>query len=640
MLISFALMAILSVGGGALTYLFVREASILWRLAAGSIIGSAIFGIAAFIVACITGLTGVGVAVALIVALLPLFVFLNRQERTQMKREFAHARGKLEGGGLARAGGLAFYVIFFVIFWLFFGQTMYETDQGIFTGGSQNLGDLPFHLGAIYSFTDGANFPPLNPSFAGAKFSYPFIADLVTACFVRLGAGVRDAMVVQNFVWASALLVLVEAFARRLLSDRAMGRVAAAMLFLSGGLGFVWFFSDHWNQGKGIFDFLWSLPRDYTIGDNFRWGNSLVVLFITQRSLLLGMPLTVLVLDHLWSVFSGDDDLRVKQSSLIRSCIVGLLAGLLPLVHLHSLAALFVVTAALFVIRPALWRNWSAFGVGVCITAMPALIWSATGSASESSRFIDLHFGWDRRDANVFWFWLKNTGILIPAVAGAIYLYFRSENNKRSRDLLLFYVPFALIFLLCNVAKFAPWEWDNIKLLIYWYLGSVPLVAYLAVRIWRYSTAARAVSAIFVLTLIAAGSLDVWRTLSGQNRIKVFDADAVRVAEKVRSSIPADAVFLNAPTYNSASVLTGRLSFIRYTGHLASHGIDFAARESDVRTIYAGGGVAELLLKKNNISYVVVSPEERASGFVVNEAFFSRFPIEAESGQYRIYRVK
>ena len=62
---------------------------------------------------------------------------------------------------------------------------MIETKDGIFTGGSQNLGDLPFHLGAIFCFTEGNNFPPENPSFAGAKFSYPFMADLVTAVFCQ-----------------------------------------------------------------------------------------------------------------------------------------------------------------------------------------------------------------------------------------------------------------------------------------------------------------------------------------------------------------------------------------------------------------------------------------------------------------------
>ena len=168
---------------------------------------------------------------------------------------------------------------------------MYQTDAGIFTGGSNNLGDLPFHLGAILGFTDGANFPPQNPSFAGARFSYPFVADFVTAAFIKLGADVRGALVIQDFAWAFSLLVILERFTVKLTGNKLAGRIAPLLLFFSGGLGFLWFAKDYWEQGKSLWEVLWQLPRDYTIGDKFRWVNSMVVLFITQRSLLLGICL-------------------------------------------------------------------------------------------------------------------------------------------------------------------------------------------------------------------------------------------------------------------------------------------------------------------------------------------------------------
>jgi len=133
--------------------------------------------------------------------------------------------------------------------------------------------------------------------------------------------------------------------------------------------------------------------------------------------------------------------------------------------------------------------------------------------------------------------------------------------------------------------------------------------------------------------------LDVWRTVSGQINYKVFDKDAVDIAAQLKTRVTPTAMFLNAPTYNSAVVLTGRRSLMRYTGHLASHGIDYSPRESDVKKIYQGGTDASGLLAKYGIEYVVVSPEERNLG-AVNEQFFSRFPIAAESGQYRVYKVK
>jgi len=630
----------------------------MWRLAVGNIVGAAVFGLVAFVLALLLGFTVVTVLVALVITLIPVLLFVDRGRRSKLENDWAKAKGKFQGGTLKRFSGFAYYGFFLILFWLFFGQAMYETSQGIFTGGSNNLGDLPFHLGAIFSFTDGNNFPPQNPSFSGARFSYPFIADFLTACFMRLGADVKDAMFLQNVSWAFSLFVILERFCAKLTGSKLAGRIAPALLFFSGGLGFLWFFKDLWEQGKSVWEFLWSLPRDYTIGEQFRWGNSMVVLFITQRSLLLGMPLTVVVLGYLWKVFTTEatENTEIEKKSPFRlfslsPFLLGLLAGTLPLIHLHSLAVLFVVTAFLFAFKPERWREWITFGVGVSVIAVPELIWTMSGTATETSKFFGWHFGWDKGDANVLWFWLKNTGILIPVIiAGAYLIYFtkgrltivQSKSGDQAikvKDLLLFYVPFIFLFVVSNVAKFAPWEWDNIKVLIYWFTGSLPLVAYAIAWAWQENRIWKVFAGIGFTVLILSGMLDVWRTASGQNKIKVFDIDAIRIAAQIKAKTPADALFLNAPTYNSAVVLSGRRSFMRYIGHLSSHGIDYLPREENLKRIYAGDGVADILLKKDEIEYVLISPEERNS-LGANEEFFKKYPVIAESGQYRVYKIK
>ena len=402
-------------------------------------------------------------------------------------------------------------------------------------------------------------------------------------------------------------------------------------------------------QAKGFFDFVWQIPKDYTISDNFRWGNSLVTLFITQRSLLLGMPLTIVVLNHLWKIFRSDeqDNERFSLHFLAPHFVVGLIAGLLPLVHLHSLAVLFITAAFLLFLRLDKWREWLAFGVGVAIIAVPELVWSITGSATETSKFFGWHFGWDSGDANFVWFWLKNTGILFPLIVGGMWLVYTStkrgsdegENVSRPIALLQFYLPFAFLFLLSNIAKLAPWEWDNIKVLIYWYVGSIPFAAIAISWMWKRSSGLKAVAAACFLVMILSGSLDVWRTASGQIKNRVFEPDGVAVAEKIKRTTDPHALFLNAPTYNSAVVLSGRQSLMRYSGHLGSHGIDYAGRERDVKSIYAGGANADELMRKYGIDYVLISPEERNS-VAANEQFFKKYPLAAEAGQYKIYKIK
>ena len=641
MFVSPLLILLVASGGFALTYLIERDETFMWRAAAGTVIGSCVYGTLAFVVGCFAGLAAAS-PIAFVATLTPLLLFRQRGRLQHLRQDWLRAKNKMQGGSATKAMRFAFYAFFFLFFCIFFSQAMYQTPQGIFTGGSNNLGDLPFHLGAIFSFTEGANLPPMNPSFAGAKFSYPFIADIVTAGFIKLGADVRSAMVVQDIAWAFALLIVLERFVSKLTGDKFAGRVAPWLLFFSGGLGFLWFFQDYWSQGKGFFDFLGSLQKDYTIGKDFRWGNSLTTLFITQRSFLLGMPLTIIVLQKLWEFFAETEeaDTAMPRHRVTETLLVGVLAGMLPLVHLHSLAVLFIVTALLFVFDVKKWRTWILFGVGVGLIALPELWWSVTGTATRTSEFFAWWFGWDKGESNLLWFWIKNTGLVIPLIAAGIYVALSRREDRPDRvKLALFYIPFVICFVVSNVAKLAPWEWDNIKVLIYWFIGSLPFIGIALSWLWNQGRALKATAAVCFLTLISSGLLDAYRTSSGQIKTKVFDNNAVGIAEQIKVKTAPNALFLNAATYNTAVALSGRQSLMRYNGHLSSHGIDYQGREKDVQTIYQGGPAADDLLAKYNIDYVLVSQEELGM-MSVDEEYFMKFPIVARSGNAIVYKVK
>ena len=210
---------------------------------------------------------------------------------------------------------------------------------------------------------------------------------------------------------------------------------------------------------------------------------------------------------------------------------------------------------------------------------------------------------------------------------------------SHAKTLLLFYIPFAFLFLLSNTVKLAPWQWDNIKVLIYWFVGSLPLIAYALAYAWRQNIVLKVVAAACLVVLTLSGAIDVFRAATDQVKSEVFMPDAVRIADLIRQKTPPNAVFLNGPTFNPAVVLAGRQSLMRYPGHLGSYGIDYGPREQDVRSIYAGSPTADALLAKYNIEYVLISPYER-NDMKANEAFFKKFPIVAESGQFKVYKVK
>lgn len=658
MLISLILMAVISFGGLCLTYLVSRDRTLMWRAAAGCVIGSAIYGVLLFVIGSILGGGMAMSVVAALITLAPALLLLNKDVKKKFDREVDSAKGRFQNTNGRKVASAAYFIGFALLFYLFFDRAYIEVNGAIHTGGSQNYGDLPYHIGAITSFTEGNNFPPQNPSYAGAKFTYPFVADLISAGFVMVGATMRSSFLVPNVAWAYSLLIVLATFFTDLTGSKRAGRIGAALLFLSGGLGFAWFLNDYWQSGRGFFESLNKLTRDYTINDAFRWGNSMVVLFMTQRSLLLGMPITVVVLGWLWRVFSISDD-ELDSSSTVGLKIpyvplmVGALAGLLPLVHLHSLAVLFVVTGVLLIARFDRVKVWLAFGAGVCITALPVLFWLMSGTATDAVQFFAWKFGWDSRGENIVWFWIKNTGIVFPLIAAGIALIVlklrslttpdadekTTSESQRLRRLLIFYIPFAAFFIICNVAKLAPWEWDNIKVLIYWFVGSIPFIVIAIEKLLDAGRAGFAAGVLAVVVLTASGSLDVWRTVTGNVDMRIFEPEAVRIASQIIQRTDQKAVIVNAPTFKSAIVLSGRPSLMRYSGHLNSHGINYFEREADVKQIYQSSAVSDTLLKKYDVDYVLVSPDE-TSTMNVNQANFAKYPVVAEAGQFKLYKVK
>ena len=75
-----------------------------------------------------------------------------------------------------------------------------------------------------------------------------------------------------------------------------------------------------------------------------------------------------------------------------------------------------------------------------------------------------------------------------------------------------------------------------------------------------------------------------------------------------------------------------------YPGHIWTHGLEYAAREAEIKRIYAGAPDAEALLRGYRVSYVVVGPLERNTANV-NDQFFSRFTKVGEVGEYRLYKI-
>lgn len=672
------ILALIAIMGGALaTYFYDEGAPVVARLCAGACIGFAVLGLIGFVFASLMGLTPLALALTAAVVASPLILLVEPKRRAEVRRDLSETRSHVRRA-LLRPNRLAtlyfiFYTLVAVVLWLAFDRAMFERADGIYTGALNNYGDLPFHLSVITSFAYGGNYPPEDPTYAGARFTYPFLADFLVAMFTRAGASLRGGMFLEGFILSLAFVGLLHRWGWELVRDRAAALITPVLVLLSGGLGWLLLIRQWWQGEQGIFDLLMKLPQDYTIIPNttWRWANALTSLLIPQRGLLLGLPLTIIVFTQWWQAIEMEGEkgkgegvegkiqkakhespkMRRKVASSFLSALpfplspaakrliaAGVVAGLLPLAHAHSFVVVMAVGACVaLLLGRAKWREWIAFFVVALVVAAPQL-WLAThGSSVRSGDFFGWHFGWDRGDENVLWFWLKNTGLFIPLILAAV--LWHDQTPLVPRRLVLFYLPFTLCFIIPNLIKLAPWVWDNIKVLFYWYIASAPLVALVLVRLWRRGGALfRALTAMLFISLTLAGGLDVWRIVSKAIEHQEFDRDGIVFAELIKQKTEPRALILHAPTFNHPVFLTGRRSLMGYPGHIWTHGLEYAPREAEIKLMYEGAARAEDLLARYGVEYAVVGPLER-NQMTVDKLFFERYAKVGEVGEYRLYKM-
>jgi len=637
--VAFVLIAVLD--GALLTFVYSGRTPLIARLCAGACSGFGLLATIGFGIASLAGRLSAGTSwLALAIVTVPAALTVWRHGR-RIAAEFPDSMASLRQLGWRAAAPILLYLAIACLLAGVFAKAVFWQPDGLYTGISNNYGDLPLHLQIINSFSQGRNFPTQDPIFSGVRFAYPFLADFLAAMFIQTGASLLTAIWLENMVLALAMLGLLHSWTCALTKDKLAGFLAPLLVLFSGGLGWYLLLKDVRTSDSGIIGLVRALPHNYTIlmDPLFRWGNSFTTLFVPQRSILLGTPIVLwILLLWWWSLCPESEEEGEKAATRRRMLAAGIMAGMLPLIHAHSFMVMMMAAGCL-VLLFARWRPWIAFFVPALLIAALELRWTTHTSGVQLQNFVGWSVGWDHGDANPVWFWLVNTGAFIPLLLGAILARNRKKEDLVPSRLLRFYLPFALCFLIPNLIKLAPWIWDNIKVLFYWYLASVPLVALLLAS-WLRTPGKRrwAAGALFV-SLTLSGTLDLTRVVTGRDENREFDSDGIAIAREISRQTEPRAVFVNSPEHNSPVFLTGRRSILGYPGHVWTRGILPAQRESDIRQIYSGSPQALALLKSYGVEYALVGPQER-NDLAVNDAFWNQFPAIAKIGSYCVYRTE
>lgn len=617
------------VNGTLLTLLVIEKTSLPSRLAMGSVFGLAALSWIGFLAALLAGLNAISISLTTIIFAIGLGLqlrFIPRDRILAGLREVA-----------ASKASVVYYAAWTALLvWLFARVVMFYPD-GMRTAPANNFGDLPFHFSVITSFAYGENLPPQNPIFAGMNFTYPFLIDFQTAFFIRCGADWRAAFFVENIVLALALVGLIEFLTLKIFDNRIAARITPVIFLFNGGLGFINFFRQFSAQSDSLLDFLARLPNAYTMNADLalpfgnvplRWGNVFTTLLIPQRSMLFGLPIVAMIIAFWWMSCEANDA-KTRRRYLLAA---GTLAGLLPMLHAHGFFSV-MIASALMVLLFWSW-DWIAFFAPAAVLATPQALW--LGGTQVRSKLFTWHWWWEAGQSNPLVFWMANAGVFILPLLAALLV--RKITTTRQR---LFYLPFALWFIVPNAVTLAPWTWDNIKMLVYWSLASSPFVAVaLTFLFTQRFVILRGLAAVLLLALTFSGALDVTRALSPVENVTLFSQEELEVAALLRERTPPRAVILHAPIHNSVVALSGRQSLMGYPGHLWTHGINYAQREPEVAAIYQGGAETLEALARLGVDYVVIGPVERAQMTVDEDHFAGRYPVVIDYAGYRVYRVK
>lgn len=520
---------------------------------------------------------------------------------------------------------LVVFVSVFALCALIVPKLLVEKDGGYSTGILNAYGDIAWHMSNITMFRDGQSAPPQNPIFAGTRLTYPFLSNFFSATLLAASDSFTVSVVYPAMILIPAVLTLMYCLVRNFTGGNKTAAIISVLLMLFGGATAGWFRfgSDLAASDKTLFEFMMSLPtRDYsgvgTDDNGFHFLNPVTSLLLPQRSFLFGMPLALLI------VLLLQPRTGIKDRHFI---VAGIAAGLLPLFHAHTVLVMIPAVIAIFILNPGI--KWLLFFLPAAIVGIPEVLYYA-GGQQESGSFIRWGPGWMAGDENWFVYWLKNTGLLIPAGILGLFLKMPPRPLKALAGTGLILLAVGNLFL------FAPWAWDNFKILVFWLIFTLPLVGYLISRLMKSQNLAfRSAAVIFIALHCASAGLDIWKLALPNSAVwGEWDQAAVMAAEQIRVVTNPGESILTAPIHNSPTALAGRPSYLGYAAHVWSHGGLPWDREKSIALFYQGylNTLPEL-----TPDYILIGPIERSNYGTI--AVQPAWQLVAVSDGYQLFRL-
>ncbi|MEX1377918.1 MAG: hypothetical protein AB1Z23_10685 [Eubacteriales bacterium] len=517
--------------------------------------------------------------------------------------------------------------LIFIIYVIFHGHVLFESNGNIY-GGQSTFGDLSMHMGMITSIAKQGTFPPEYSILPGNRLGYPFLVNLQSATMYIFGTSLRLSIILPSMVLALSCFLGVYSLAREFTEKHSTASLALYMFFITGGLGFVYYFN---NDGMmhSLFNDYYMAPTNYP-PLNLRWVNVICDMLVPQRTFLIGLSVVVPIL------------LLIKKSvdkkENLNMLFAGIMAASLPMIHTHSFLALGIICAGLLIggflvydVPEMKWlKKWGIFLIPVVVFAAPQLFfWIFT----QSQHFLRLHLDWVNNGEFWLWFWTKNIGITFLLIVPA-FIY--ADKTKR-----LWLSSATVIFLIAEFIAFQPNAYDNNKLMLVWYVFVVIVVAEYLMKIYhKLKGLGRVYIAILTaFVLFISGILTIGREINSNAQYMQYSEEQINCSLAIDESTPVDSLFVTGNQHlNEIAALAGRNIYAGSTIYVHFHGLNYVERYAQIKDIYENIALAPSILDEIGADYIYISSYEYNS-YDVNPDLFSMYPVVYKDADISILAV-
>src|SRR5438093_6212315 len=222
---------------------------------------------------------------------------------------------------------------------------------------------------------------------------------------------------------------------------------------------------------------------------------------------------------------------------------------------------------------------------------------------------------WNGVIAPFFQFWLPNFGLWVPLamvlvglVGWRIWKTGWRRGDRPPADV-AFVLPAVVIFGIGYFFKTAPWEWDNLKLMVWGYFIILPFLWSDILGRWAFPERAA-----ICISLFGSGFVTLLGGLSaghpGFGLIEQAKLDNIGVAVR---PLRVEARFAAWPTFNDPILLQGRKVVLGYPGHLWTEGFDFGDVNNRLTALMNGAANWREAAKALGVRYVFWGQDEKTN---------------------------